>query len=508
MNRSTLFSASRPIPARNFQRDTPIETVNMRPGSQEQRDTVDTMDHSQSNPARSSVEAFAGQRRQSYKRPSRQEPEADHSAKDPTGPNQGDHEPVQSPIDFELLREWIRNSQKMGGLDRNGASTTNITEPSAVTSSEEKENTTKEDPSIPKDFSPHSVDKSRFTFFSSTSESTIHSPTFADLLLPGEDIRKLFSGSVWWLDVREPTNDEISTICRALGVHPLTIEDITTYEQREKIEMFPSYYFASLRSFQTTEEEHGDEFEPFNVSVLVFGEGILTFQSSSNENDHASNVRNKITSLKDYVALSSDWICYALIDDIVDSFAPSISQLEAQTDAIEDEVFFVKDGFSSNALLRNIGRLRKNCLSLMRLLGGKADVLRSFTKRCNQDYKVMPRMDIGLFLGDVQDHVVTMVGNLGHYERILARSHSNCLAQLSIANIEQGTSTNRTLNQITLLASVIVPLHLISGIWGMNVRVPFQEDQVDSLAPFFTIVAIMVVISMLILAWARRLRLI
>jgi magnesium transporter len=152
-----------------------------------------------------------------------------------------------------------------------------------------------------------------------------------------------------------------------------------------------------------------------------------------------------------------------------------IHKIEFEADSIEDDVFVARED-DANLFLRKIGRVRKNVMALMRLLGGKADVLRGFTKRCNENYKVTPRMDIGMYLGDIQDHVVTMVTNLGHFEKILSRSHSNYLAQLSINSIAQGTDTNRVLSKITFLASILVPLNLVSGLFGMNVNVPFLLD--------------------------------
>jgi magnesium transporter len=348
------------------------------------------------------------------------------------------------------------------------------------------------------------IDINRFSFFSSAWESTIHAAEMADLVLPGEDIRGLFelpkdeTDGVWWLNINSATKEEVQGICKAFSIHPLTIEDIITQEAREKIELFPAYYFASFRSFNMVEEPDGIEYEPFNIYVIVFREGTLSFSFAPNA--HASQVRKRITALKDYVALSSDWICYALIDNIVDTFAPVIRQIELEADAIEDEVFVMRENDSSS-FLRTIGRVRKNCMALLRLLGGKADVLRGFTKRCNENYQVTPRMDIGMYLGDIQDHVVTMATNLGHFEKILSRAHSNYLATLSINSISQGTDTNRVLSKITFLASVLVPLNLVSGMFGMNVAVPFKD--VDSLVPFFGIMSFMIVICSLILAWAR-----
>jgi magnesium transporter len=356
---------------------------------------------------------------------------------------------------------------------------------------------------------PAPIDHSRVSFFSSAWESTIHAADLEGLILPGEDIRGLFTfprgetDGVWWLNINKPSEEEVRAICRAFGVHPLTVEDITTQESREKIELFPSYYFACFRSFsiEPDEETGENEFVPFNIYVVVFREGTLSFSYSSNP--HASHVRKRIAMLKDYVALSSDWICYALIDDIVDSFAPVISRLEADTDQIEDEVFIARTDDMAE-FLRKIGTARKNTMALMRLLGGKADVLRGFTKRCNENYKVTPRMDIGLYLGDIQDHVVTMMNNLGHFEKMMSRAHSNYLAQISIDGITQGTNTNRVLSKITLLASIIVPLNVVTGLFGMNIVVPWQD--VNSLGPFFGVLGFIITFCLVCALLAYKMR--
>ncbi|KAI1375742.1 cora-like Mg2+ transporter [Hypoxylon crocopeplum] len=353
------------------------------------------------------------------------------------------------------------------------------------------------------------LDQNRFSFFSSALESTIHTAEFGGLVLPGEDIRSLFTlprdepDGVWWLNVHRPTEEEVRTLCKAFGVHPLTIEDITTQEAREKIEIFPSYYFASFRSFNVVQEEEGPDYEPYNIYVVVFREGTLSF--SYLPNGHASYVRKRISSLKEYVSLSSDWICYALIDNIVDSFAPAIHRIELLTEGIEDSVFVARPD-DNHRFLRKIGGVRKNTLALMRVLGGKADILKGFTKRCNEDYEVTPRMDIGMYLGDIQDHVVTMMNNLTHFEKILSRSHSNYLAQLTIDSITQGTKTNATLSKITFLATIIVPLNVVTGLFGMNVKVPYSDT--DNLRAFFTILGCLGVFAVGALLTARRMRLI
>ena len=170
---------------------------------------------------------------------------------------------------------------------------------------------------------------------------------------------------------------------------------------------------------------------------------------------------------------------------------------------IEDQVFIARSD-DMHAFLRKIGVARKNVMGLMKLLGGKADVLKGFTKRCNANYKVTPRMDIGLYLGDIQDHVVTMMTSLAHFEKMLSRSHSNYLAQLSIDNITQGNNSNKVLSKITLLASILVPLNLVCGMFGMNVDVPFKN--VDNLGPFFGILGVLILFVIISLIIAKRFR--
>lgn len=157
--------------------------------------------------------------------------------------------------------------------------------------------------------------RNRFSFFSSESQSTVHATEIGDLVLPGDTFRDLFElgpeGGVWWLDAFNPTEDEVGAISRAFGIHPLTSEDIMTQESREKVELFKQYYFVCFRTFYQMDKTSEDFLEPVNLYMVVFRQGVITF--SFTENPHASNVRKRIGKLRDYVSLSSDWICYAMM---------------------------------------------------------------------------------------------------------------------------------------------------------------------------------------------------
>lgn len=315
--------------------------------------------------------------------------------------------------------------------------------------------------------------------------------TAAGRTVPGGGIRmdQDPEANTWWLDVLNPTDQEMKLMSRVFGIHPLTTEDILMEETREKIELFRNYYLVCFRSFD--QDPYSPTYlEPLNMYIIVFREGTLSFHFRATP--HPQNVRRRIKQLKDYINVTSDWISYALIDDITDAFGPLIQSIEYEVDSIDELVLILKDVEQSD-MLRRIGACRKKVMGLLRLMGNKADVVKGLAKRCNENWSVAPKSDIGLYLSDIQDHLITMTQNLSHFEKILSRSHSNYLAQISIEMTEANNRANDVLSKLTALGTVIVPLNVITGLWGMNVHVPGQD--VPNLHWFGGLVAFMIMIA-------------
>jgi magnesium transporter len=221
---------------------------------------------------------------------------------------------------------------------------------------------------------------------------------------------------------RVALSSEADSLAQVFGIHPLTTEDILMEETREKIELFRNYYLVCFRSFD--QDPYSPTYlEPLNMYIIVFREGTLSFHFRATP--HPQNVRRRIKQLKDYINVTSDWISYALIDDITDAFGPLIQSIEYEVDSIDELVLILKEAEQSD-MLRRIGTCRKKVMGLLRLMGNKADVVKGLAKRCNENWSVAPKSDIGLYLSDIQDHLITMTQNLNHYEKILSRSHSNC----------------------------------------------------------------------------------
>lgn len=464
----------------------------------------------------------------------------------------------------------------------------------------------------------------------------------SESIATNESSRQTFNENVvhpFWLDVLDPSEEEMKVLSKTFRIHPLTTEDIFLGETREKVELFSSYYFVCFTSFDVVyerkkqraketekkihkirelQEASGDdgslygspsisklwnklskfwkklpssqsqiphntrdtlssisknkkvrsgELLPLNMYMIIFKDAVITFHFSATP--HPVNVRRRARLLRDYLNVSSDWICYALIDDITDSFAPMIESIEDEVNSIEDAILRMHSGDSDDDddsdeddeisdnedgrigeksnrdifyrrqrskstvdhgetlgfpavsgsgskksshsisrstksskvlgwkrkgdLLRRIGECRKRVMSVLRLLGSKADVIRGFSKRFSEPSEtntakqtLAPSPEIGMYLGDIQDHVVTMVLSLNHYEKLLARSHSNYLAQINIDMTKVNNDTNDVLGKLTILGTIVLPLNVVTGLWGMNCLVPGQDR--DDLTWFFSIV--------------------
>ncbi|KAF9427292.1 CorA metal ion transporter [Podila epigama] len=403
----------------------------------------------------------------------------------------------------------------------------------------------------------------RYTFYSQTT-GMIQAGSLPRILSnaslqgdPGSEGPAVFSDLLkdgcYWLDILDPDDFDMQILAKHFHIHPLTIEDISTEEVREKYEVFRHYYFVCFRTFDQ-DYNSGSYLQPASMYSVVLRDGIITFHFRPS--NHHVNVLRRIEQLQSHITLTPDWINYALLDDIADSFASPIQTIEYEVDSIDELVLLLRENETSD-MLRRIGSCRKNVMAMSRLLANKADVVRGLMKRFDERYAVAPLASVAsvpvpayapgaasnhqgnhgqqaevdqlqdqsvpvaqtpasaptgaqspapvpvgastcnqpqhahlqphyhqqyrdgeilLYLGDILDHVLTMLQSLYGYEKVLDRSHSNYLAQISLEINQLSNKTNEVVGTLTFFASLIVPMTFVSGLWGMNVHVPGQPD--------------------------------
>ncbi|CAG8521163.1 17117_t:CDS:2, partial [Funneliformis caledonium] len=345
-------------------------------------------------------------------------------------------------FDYEALEEYIRGEKLLNKNDKDRCLSPVESEPRKLSLRRVSEFSERI-----KNFNEIREDY-RFVFYSVAS-GTIKAKSLAEISPEGKTMTELLKQGTFWLDVLAPTDSEMRILSSIFHIHPLTMEDIETEESREKCEVFKNYYFISFKSHDNN--VNTAEVEPVNMYNVVMREGIL----------------------------SVNWINYAIMDDITDYFAPLIHKVEFESDAIDQLVMVLKNSERQDMLVR-IGLCRKMVTMLSKMLGTKVDVIKGLIKRCddkllvNDSDKNGPG-DVSLYLGDIQDHIITMLQNLNHYETMLSRAHSNYLAQISIEITQLSNKTNEVLNRMTIFGTILLPMNVITGLFGMNVQVPGQD---------------------------------
>ena len=288
----------------------------------------------------------------------------------------------------------------------------------------------------------------------------------------------------FWIDFHKPTATEIGAIAQIVTIHHLTQEDILSKRAREKSEDFEEYLYVA---------GHALNFNPghqlldtVNVSILVYKTFILSF--------HAKGVRNVDIVLKRIKEEhrgklpDEDWVLYALLDALVDVYEHEVNEFSDEIDAIDQAVLAYNN---PKQLLQKIGDARPILAQFRRRLSPKKEFLQLLCYR-NHPLVSAPTK---ILLRDVYDHTIRMQEVLDVARDTLASAQSNYLAQVS-------NRMNEVMKTLSIVATIMLPLSLITGLFGINVHVPGQD--VDGNSWFIGIVGVMIVTAILLIAFFRR----
>ncbi|KAI8319407.1 hypothetical protein GQ54DRAFT_265367, partial [Martensiomyces pterosporus] len=329
----------------------------------------------------------------------------------------------------------------------------------------------------------------------------------------------------FWIDVTDPTPEEMSSLARVFGIHPLTVEDIMTDEDgRDKFESFLDYTFMVYRTIDyddnaqsTYEFNRGPEgIATASFSIVLKQSCILTFHRAR-ELDHLANVLGRLQDLAPpsmagglqgvcLPVVTPAYIAYALIDDITDTLGPEMRGVELEVDAVDELVLILSPNEQAD-MLQRIGTVRRKILAIWRLLQGKPEVIRANADLAGaaaaggESEGPVTAGEIAHYLSDVYDHLVSLVGSSSHCDMVLSRAHSNYLARISLELGEATVETNVFASRWTVIGAILVPLNVITGLWGMNVMVPGQDR--EDLRDFFLILAGCIGFIAIVIIWAR-----
>lgn len=308
---------------------------------------------------------------------------------------------------------------------------------------------------------------------------------------PHEDVAnaKTASGTTW-VRVSDGTPEEMRSVCDAFGIHDLELEDVRQ-GVRPKVEEFDDHVFvlcksARLRGGDTTfEEEVSDQ----PVGVFLGDDWLVTLSTTTITAigrvwDAATREEKRLLSR------GPDFLAYRVLDAIVDEYFALVDEVETDIERVEDEVV----GATGIDTLADINSLRRELLAIRRLLWPTRDALATFA-----------RGDVDLvsdthekYFRDVHDHVVQVVELVETYRDLVAGTRDIYLNSLSM-------STNEVMKRLTVVATIILPLTFVVGVYGMNFsNSPYNMPELEWTFGYPAVMLGMLGVAVVLVGYFRR----
>jgi magnesium transporter len=274
-----------------------------------------------------------------------------------------------------------------------------------------------------------------------------------------------------WIGVVEPDDAELSDLQRRFGLNELAVEDAQSFHLRPKIELYENadILFAVVRSAQYDDEHERVGFG--EVSVFLAPRFVITVRQGQMAALHPARLH--LERRPDLLRLGSSAVLWAILDKIVDDYAPVVAGLEQDVDEVEQIVFG-----GSAAVTERIYRLRGQTNDFYRAIHPLLAPLESLQRG------IYPQIDRGLkpFFRDINDHLKLVNEEmLGQRDALASVLHAN-MAVISLKQTELGVRQNDAMKTLTIIATIFLPLSFITGFFGMNFG--WMTGHIDSIWDF------------------------
>ncbi len=270
-------------------------------------------------------------------------------------------------------------------------------------------------------------------------------------------------GSMAWIGMYRPTDAQLNAAAEQFGLHELAVEDAIVAHQRPKLERYGDTLFVVLRAARYVDESERVDFG--EVHVFVGPTFVLTVRHS--ESPDLSAVRDRMESEPDLLRLGPEAVLYAILDAVVDGYAPVVAGLQNDIDEIETEVFSGDPRVSRRIyeLSREVIEFQRAAKPLLTVLSGLSS---GFAKYRTDD-------ELQRYLRDVTDHATTVVEQVDSFRQLLgniltvnatlvSQMQNEEMRNLSRASIEQ----NEEIKRISAWAAILFAPTLIGTVYGMN----------------------------------------
>lgn len=316
-----------------------------------------------------------------------------------------------------------------------------------------------------------------------------------DKLLKWNLSEKITKNYIYWFDIESPSKQDLLNIKNKFNIENVTMDEIINQNTREKIKYFEkkNYFHVVLKDVMYIKKSN--EYDTLNINILIFNNIILTLHDNNDmiinkiiERIIPINKDYKEGKLFDTLAINSkDWIIIALLELIVEMFENFVEQIIFEGKALDELVFFFSHKDQDDLLLR-ISQARRMLNFIDTALWEKYDFLQ--TLMTFEPALVNEKFKSNLTI--IKKKIMKFEKKLIFVKKVLNNSYQTYISRISYEVANTSKKMSLIMKIFSIISTIFIPLNIISSLFGMNVRVPFQSDYDDSLAPFFIIISLMI----------------
>ena len=301
---------------------------------------------------------------------------------------------------------------------------------------------------------------------------------------PRPRLAELDAAGLTWVHLDSPLPEEAAQLAQRFGWHPLDLEDVLSKRQRPKVDDYPEYLFVVLhfpvydKTIQRLNAAELDIFLGPDFLITLSNVELLPVTRLFRRCWDDEALRDEL------FTKGSGRLLYEVLDDLFDYCFPILDKIGHKLDSIEDEMF---EGHAED-VVRDISNVKQEIISYRKIIKPERATLRLLERHTE---RFLPEA-LELYFDDIVDAAERIWDLLDNYKEVveaLEGTNESVLAHRQ----------NDVLRVLTIFSVVLLPLTLISGIFGMNVHFPGFESS----AAFWAIVAGMVSLALGMIVFFR-----
>ncbi len=289
-------------------------------------------------------------------------------------------------------------------------------------------------------------------------------------------------GHVVWIGLYEPKHDLLLRVQKQFNLHPLAIEDAECAHQHPKVEEYGDTLFVVARTAQMVDGRIG-----FGETHLFVGRGYIVSVRHGASRSYVS-VRERCEAAPEALGHGEDYILYAILDFIVDNYAPVLEAVIDEVEGIEDRVL-VKSLSSDD--INRLYLLRRDLLRLRNAAGPLVEVCRRL-----EHSNVLPIDPVMRpHFRDVTDHIRRVQSEIDTLREMLAFAFE---AGLMVGQTQQTVIAR----MLAAWAAILAVPTAVAGIYGMNFK---HMPELDWEYGYYLIICLIALVCLGLFWWFRRL---